>query len=55
MTVKNFPSSYLETTRGRPDGLPLPDPQIRLARYNDVYKDTSLFGFCRFLTSLMNQ
>jgi hypothetical protein len=37
MTVKNFPSSCLETTR---EGDPMvslpPDPQIRLATYNDV-------------------
>lgn len=55
MTVKNFSSSRLETTRGRPDGLPPPDPQIRVALHKDGYKDTSLFGFCRLRWSLMNQ
>jgi hypothetical protein len=55
MTVKNFSSSRLETTRGRPDGLPPPDPQIRVALHKDDYKDTSLFGFCRLRWSLMNQ
>ena len=56
MTVKNFPPSCLETTREE-DLLVLlpPDPKIRLTPQRRSYKETSLFGFCRFRWSLMNQ
>ena len=32
-----------------------PDPQIRSALTTSSYKETSLFVFCRFRWSLMNQ
>jgi hypothetical protein len=32
-----------------------PDPKIRSTLQRRSYKDTSLFGFCRFRWSLMNQ
>jgi hypothetical protein len=56
VTVKNFPSSCLETTK---EGDPMvslpPDPQIRSALTTSSYKETSLFVFCRLRWSLMNQ